>query len=161
MVCRIRHGLCLITTAMLSACDEQSQAEELIRSSIEAMNGLKSYQFEERGETNYSLAPPGEEGGKGFRGTGAFRAPDRLQREGEHKIVGLIECRGPTAYIRTSQRKIRNSVRSGPLTGVRTTRGPMNCCPSQPALGPLPMSTVVFRVDCLSSMFVLRYRPAL
>ena len=76
-------ALCLITTAMLSACDEQSQAEELIRSSIEAMNGLKSYQFEERGETNYSLAPPGEEGGKGFRGTGAFRAPDRLQREGE------------------------------------------------------------------------------
>ena len=40
-----------------------------------------------------------------------------------------------------------------PLTGVRTTRGPMNCCPSQPTLGPPPTSTVVFRVDCLSSMF--------
>ena len=48
---------------------------------------------------------------------------------------------------------VLSTVHVGPLTGVRTTRGPMNCCPSQPALGPLPMSTVVFRVDCLSSMF--------
>ena len=30
----------------------------------------------------------------------------------------------------------------------------MNCCPSQPALGPPPTSTVVFRVDCLSSMLI-------
>ena len=52
-------------------------------------------------------------------------------------------------------------VKIGPLTGVRTTRGPMNCCPSQPALGPPPTSTVVFRVDCLSSMFTLRFRLVL
>ena len=37
---------------------------------------------------------------------------------------------------------------------LSTGIGPMNCCPSQPALGPPPTSTVVFLVDCLSSMFV-------
>ena len=55
-------------------------------------------------------------------------------------------------YSLTSQRKVRNSVCPGPLTGVRTTRGPMNCCPSQPALGPPPTSTAVFRCDCFFAM---------
>ena len=58
----------------------------------------------------------------------------------------------PSDGVTSESASVLDFVQSGPLTGVRTTRGPMNCCPSQPALGPPPTSTVVFRVDCLSSM---------
>ena len=52
----------------------------------------------------------------------------------------------------SNSKMVLSTVNLGPLTGVRTTRGPMNCCPSQPALGPPPTSTAVFRCDCFFAM---------
>ena len=54
--------------------------------------------------------------------------------------TGAASKAHPTTYPLPAQTSETGSVRYtlARLTGVRTTRGPMNCCPRQPALGPPP-----------------------
>ena len=52
----------------------------------------------------------------------------------------------PNDGVTSESAPVLDFVKSGPLTGGRTIRGPTNCCPSQPALGPPPTSTAVFCV---------------
>ena len=66
----------------------------------------------------------------------------------DHDRVVAIYATMPY-YIETSQLKGRNSVRSGPLAGDRTTRHPQNYFPSQ--LPPGPTAHEYLSFPCLLS----------